>query len=197
MFLSQSLYLSQTLGQRLALSQEQKHTMLLTLVQELQGVQMNTKGTCIYCRYELTKKEMLGGFLDEVEDTTTQCPRCEKRFQPKLYSGNSYSRVELPFYCAKQTLGRLTDEMAELTPDEIAKQVPAVYYSALAHFGTMQAAFKCLGVKYTKDTAKSWRTKALPHLGKYPDAMLASALGVSRASVQKYRSDLGIEAHGH
>ena len=190
-----SLQITQRLTQQLRLSAAERHIMLMTLVQGIQGKQMNTKGSCLHCGFSLSKEDILKGFLDDPEDTTTKCPRCEKRFQPHLIHKDPYGSYQVNFLCPGQTLHRLEDgKMSDLKPKEIEKVNASLYHSVLANFGTLYAAFKKFGVAYEYDKQQNWREKARPFLGKYPDCMIADCVGISRASVQKYRQSIHVNS---
>jgi hypothetical protein len=192
--LSQSLTLTQRLSQELKLSASQRHIMLLTLLQGLRGKQMNTEAKCFHCGFELSKEDILKGFLDDPEDTTTKCPRCEERFQPHLIHKDPYGSYRVNFMCPDQTLHRLTDDMAEMKPKELEKANASLYHSVLANFGTLYSAFKKFGISYKYDLLQNWKEKARPFLGHYPDCMIADCVGVSRSSVQRYRQSLHIDS---
>ncbi len=190
MQLGLSMSLSQHLDQQLQLSQSQKLSMRNELRDAMGDKPWHPKAVCHFCSKRLTNEEILKGFLDDPNDTTTECPKCKQRFQPLLTRWESSSEMSLMFYCELQTLDRLQD-MERLNPNDIRSKNASLYESALSHFGSLSAAFKRLGIKYAR-AQKAWKDKVRPFLGDYPDALIAECVGVSRSSVQKYRTDLGI-----
>jgi len=192
--MSLSLRLTQELTQKLRLDMGQKQELLLTLLSEMRNIVLKPTGECTGCGYSLSRVEILEGFNEEdCSDYTTECPRCRDRFLPSLERLLLGGKYRVGYICRNQTLDRLCD-LAESTPDQIEVSDPRAYHGALVHFGTLRAAFRELGHRYRGDVVKAWKEKVRPFLGEYPDALVANCVGVSRASVQRYRSELGVEA---
>ena len=189
--MSMQMRVAQRLEQSLQLSMSQKLDLRLALLDALRGIQLTPRAVCTHCGHRLSNDEVLRGFTQDPKDTSTGCPKCEGRFQPKLKHTSLGGSVEVNFLCAIQTLDALRDKQ-ELSPDELRRLHAPAYHSALTHFGSLTGAFKELGVKYRKEIYKSWREKVRPFLGEYPDGLLAECVGISRASIQGYRKKLGI-----
>lgn len=182
---TQTLRLEQRLGLRLALH--------LAFSQE----KYTPDGKCPGCGYKLTPTEVLQGFTRDPNDYTTQCPRtvCKERFPARQVLKTQGTRLELPFYCAVQTLAQLP-ELQKLSPEEIKKDHGAIFHSAVYHFGNIQKAFEECGVRYafTLSESPDWREKALDFLGQIPDTVIASFAGVLVKEVRKLRKEKGFSA---
>ena len=187
MRLSPSLKLKQKIG----LTLKQRFTMRLKMVLAITDRQLNPLAVCCSCGHSLSLEEILKGFLPDPVNTTTQCPVCKYRFQPKLNCRDPYGAYSVSFYCASQTLHRLNPQRF-YTPEEFQKTQPSLYHSALAHFGSLHGAFKQLGHNYPHDKQKKWREKARPFLGRYPDSLIAECVGVTTSAVGQYRRSRGI-----
>lgn len=171
-----------------------KMELRLEILRAMGVMDLKPKGKCPHCTHILTPGEILDGFTDDPLDTTTFCPKCECRFQPLLHRYiDSASEYQIMFMCPVQCMHQLKP-MVELDEKSIRDEAPAVYYSALAHFGSLKSAFESEELKYKGMT--SWKDKVRPLLGDFPDRALAEVVGVSRSSVQGLRSRLGITAHG-
>lgn len=85
---------------RAELRQARTLSLRLQLVEAVHGERYNPEGKCPLCEGKMTAADVLRGFRDSPTDTTTQCPSCKRRFQPKLVTGGFASRAEVPFYCA-------------------------------------------------------------------------------------------------
>lgn len=154
------------------------------------------EGTCPSCRKRLSKLDILRGFNDSPRDYTTGCPQCHHRFRPQLVVVTTSSKLEIPFYCALQTLDRLRGKEA-ISPDTLEKEDLATARSAIFHFGSLRFAFRELKVEYTFAVMdESWKQKVRPFLGKLPDKVIASAVGVEDSHVRDYRRSFKIAARG-
>lgn len=192
------LTLSQTMQQKLILTQEQRLELrgyLLQLQMELVGRLRNEQykpvELCPNCKSNMTLKDILSGFLDDPNDYTTLCPKCNNRFKPVLVCWGLNSRISLPFFCSIQTLERLR-QLKDLDPEELQKQEPAAYYSAIVHFGSLKTAFKKISVDYPFETINGWQMIVLPFLGRMTDVSIASAAGVNVRLVRNLREEHGI-----
>jgi hypothetical protein len=156
------------------------------------GEPADPKGDCPSCRRTLTIEEILRGFLDQVEDTTTACPACGTRFQPLIVGRFGQGKLLVPFLCAKQTLGRLR-EIASNSFDYICSNHQQVVASARFHFGTVTKAYQQIGIDFIGEPALTWKDKVRPFLGQCSDALIAEVVNASPATVRRYRVSLGIE----
>jgi hypothetical protein len=146
-------------------------------------------GRCKYCDYTLTIAEIVKGFLDDPNDYTTECPKCNRRFAPIMRTGDvGVSWIEQPFYCGVQTLSQL-EQLGVRSPEVLMREHPAIYDSALFHFGTIAAAYKRNGKEYDFDPLPGWNEKIIPYLGKAPDTVLAECVGQGVRTIRRMRSD--------
>ncbi len=180
---AQSLRLN--LGQRLVIQQAQIQKRL-DLIHALRGDQYRPEAKCPQCARKLTALEIIRGFLPDPNDFTTACTGCDYRFQPSLICRGRYSSVELPFFCAAQTLPRLAGK-ENLAPDEFAKVHPAIYHSAIVHYGGLAQAFQRIGRGYPFNEINDWRDKVGPFLGHLTDRVIAECAGVSATAVSRLR----------
>ncbi len=191
---------------RLSLRQEQRQkfslehrpdknfTLRLSLIQVLSGELYTPRGNCPMCSKQLTPAEILSGFNDDPNDFTTGCPGCEYRFRPLLVS-DGVSQLELPFFCPIQVLAQLPGREG-LSPQDLARDDPAIYRSAVIHFGTIQGAFRSAGLSYPyTDTPSGWEQKVAPFLGRLPDKVIAECLDVTVYAIRKLRTSLGIQSY--
>ncbi len=187
----------------MSMRQEQRQTMRMSLEQRaayddhIHGLVLSLSGAIREERYEPTARcpscftamkpmEILRGFTNDPDDFTTGCTKCEKRFEPHLICFGHGSSVELKYYCPCQVLGRLRN-LSSRQPEEIAREMPSEYRSAIIHHGTLRAAFKKIGVDYSFPEISGWESKAQPFLGKLPDAVIARCCGVSPTAVRRRR----------
>lgn len=165
----------------------------LALVGELREP-YKPKGDCPSCGREMTPAEIIRGFNQDPRDFTTCCTKCGCRFPPRLIlaGGSGIGRVEMAFYCAIQTLDQLRGK-EHLLPKTIAKSSPAVYRSAIIHFGSLKSAFKKDGVDYPyEEEVNDWKNKIQPFLGRLPDTVIADCVDKPVGIIRKMRKDLGI-----
>lgn len=151
------------------------------------------EGSCPKCLRDLTIKEILEGFLDDVNDTTTSCPECKHRFQPRLVARSVAGYTSIAFLCEKQTLGRLP-ELASLSFEEIQRNHQQVLASARFYWGTITKGFSLIGRTFVGEPSLTWKDKVKPFLGKCPDTLIAELCDVSPSTVHRYRVSLGVAA---
>ncbi len=163
----------------------------LELIRALHGQAYDPSAACPSCGTRLTAGEILLGFSRDPRDFTTRCPRCRTRFEARLICFGNGVRIEVTFYCPSQTLDQLRG-LERCAPDQIAHDRPGVYQSALAHHGSLTAAFKLIGVDYDLERPVSWRERVAPFLGMLPDTSIARAANVPVASVRALRREQGI-----
>lgn len=162
----------------------------LQLVLAIHGEDYSPTAQCPLCSHKLKPLEILKGFLDDPIDRTTKCPSCEARFTAKLIARGQASTVELLFLCAQQTLYELK-RIRLLTPEALEKEEPAVYRSAIFHFGSIHGAYKANGADYPYPVP-AWKDKIRPFLGRLPDVELARAVGKCAKTIRKMRTSRGI-----
>lgn len=122
------------------------------------------EGHCPDCGHKMSHEEILVGFSDDPHDTTTACPKCSKRFQPRLASQSAATKIDLPFYCELQTLGML-EELEDDSFEEIQKSHPAVLASARYYWGTLTKGFALLDIEFEGEPQLSWKDKVNGVLG--------------------------------
>jgi hypothetical protein len=185
--------LSYGMHQSIKLTQSHSLTLRTELLLALRGENMKPVLKCDHCNRTLELSDILKGFNRNPLDTTSLCPYCKKRFQPKLLTVYNFGRVEVQFWCPNQTLNWLKDK--ELRhPDTIRRENASVYYSALSHFGSLKNAFKKIGVEYALEQGLDhWENRVTPFLGKAPDVLIAECTGVSYQRVAALRRKLGID----
>lgn len=187
----------QTLEHRMSHSQrllvrDRLATLQISLGGALIGERFQPDACCPSCGKKMNADEILAGFNRDPSDFTTKCPKCGHRFAPHLISFGNGSQIELAFYCPSQVLGMLHDR--DLAPDEFARLHPAVYRSAIAHYGTLRNAFATKGVAYPFAETDGWRAKIRPFLGKLPDTTIARAVSVSPGTIRRLRAKRHIKA---
>ena len=183
MRLSQRLKQEHRLAQSLSL-----RTKLLDAVR---GEKYNPKAVCPECSRKLSAADIVKGFRNDPTDITTCCPKCKHRFEAKLVCDVLGGRIEVPFLCKQQTMAALPAN--SVTPEDISRNHPAVYRSAIFHFGSLKKAYAEAGMDYPHvDKAADWADKVMNFLGLVPDGMIASVAGVSVYKVKKLRRDIGI-----
>lgn len=176
------------------LSLQQSHQIRLAMLRRrralsvaIAGTDYEPRGQCPRCRYRLNHLEILQGFLPVVTDVTTKCPKCETRFKPVLFAKFGHGgRGEMGYLCPEQTVDGLK-ELSGFTPEQIEKESPAVFHSAIVNFGSLKAAFAKLGLDYKLEPPQDWKSKVTPFLGRLPDAVIARYCGKSTSSVRRLR----------
>lgn len=154
------------------------------------------KGTCPHCEKQLKPAEIVKGFNRNPQDFTTRCPGCKRRFAPILVSSRSIGSIEIPFYCALQTLGMLKPEMIDIQFEEFKRRMPTIYRSAFYHFGSLKAAFSRIKLSYKHEPrVSSWQKKVFSFLGRLPDKTIASSANVSVSEVRKLRKEKGVSPY--
>jgi hypothetical protein len=183
-----------------ALTHEQRHFVRqevfarrTNLLGDVRGGEYKPKATCPGCSYHLEPLEIVDGFLPDPANYTTKCPKCRTRFAPQIvWRFSDLGQSELPFYCAVQVLPKLHG-LEVLSPADIEKECPAVYHSALVHYGTLCNAFKKAGIQYGFQNVLDWKEKVRGYLGKLPDTVIAEIVDVSVRAVLIFRNSLGID----
>lgn len=191
--------LQQSVSQRQVLSLEQRQYLkvqLFCLQLELVGVLRDEKyeprAQCSRCERQLTAVEILGGFLDDPTDFTTECPVCHHRFRPMLISFSDASQIELQFFCESQVLAMLP-QFSELSPEQLSREQSAIYRSAIIHHGSLRQAFGKIDIDYQHETIHGWQNVVMPFLGKLQDTTIAGAAGITVAAVRYLRRKHGID----
>ena len=165
--------------------------MRLNLITELQGLEFSIQATCPKCGRVLSPAEVLRGFNRDPQDYNTTCPRCRHRFGAELINKSAASNMSVPFLCPAQTLVAL-DIRGHLTPGALQKGSPAVFYSAIANFGSIETAFKEAGINYQFAKQLDWKTKVITFLGRLPDTEIARCVSVSTGTIRRLRKANGI-----
>jgi len=147
---------------------------------------------CPNCGHDLNLLEILKGFNADPQDRTTKCPECQTRFPCHLTAALGEARVDVAFFCAAQTRWflRTTSGANLLTPEEMEKTHPAYYHSAIAHFGSLTAAFKLENLHYSfveLPPEEILRQRITPFFGKLADRTIARVTGVPQAKIQSWR----------
>lgn len=146
---------------------------------------------CERCHYNLNSAEILKGFRDDPVDVSTLCPKCGFRFNAQFVMRTDAGRAYMGFYCAAQTLHRLSG-FETLPTHEIKRKDQPLYRSALFHFGSIKKAFSLLEIDYIFDEVTDWQTKIQDFLGKLPDTFIAAAVSKSVALIRRIRNSLNI-----
>ena len=184
-----------TLAQRLQV-QALTLSVRLALLDELHGERYDIQNKCPSCERFIEPIEILRGFRRDPNDFTTVCPGCKERFQPRLicrFRNGGYA--ELAFFCPSQTTHQIS-ALGSRTPQEILKQVPALYRSALLHFGSLRSAFKTINIDYSfGETAEDWMGKVELFLGRLPDTVIAEAVNVSVGKIRTLRRNMNVRRY--
>lgn len=143
-------------------------------------------GSCSSCGHNPTAEEILRGFSNDPFETTTACPRCSNRFQPRFIAQGNASSIELPMYCELQTLVKLEDLIGS-SFEEIRRNHPAVLASARYYWGSLTAGFRLLEIEFLGEPPVQWQERLGAFLGKVPDTMIAEIAGSSRSAVRSLR----------
>ena len=193
--------LTQHMTQSLRLTQEQRlkvsqlsFSLRLQLIGELRSERYKPQASCPNCLRKLTPVEIIKGFNQDPNDFTTCCTNCGHRFAPILICFNDEIQIELPFYCDVQTLSKLPGK-EELSPEQLLREYPGLYRSAIIHHGCIRRAFEKIGVKYVFEEISDWKSKILPFLGRMPDTIIADCVDASVAKIRAIRHKLGISRY--
>ena len=177
------------------LVQDQILGLRLRLIGKIHGETYKPHAVCPQCSRQLTPLQIIKGFKRNVNDYTTRCPRCHNRFEPEIICKSASHSTTLQFFCPAQTVGQLHGK-DKLSPSEIQKNYPAIYQSAIAHFGGLTQAFKEIGISYmfTEPVIK-WEKKVKQFLGLLPDSVIARLVQVKYIEVRKLRIRLNISRY--
>ena len=174
-----------TLEQRLQIANAM-FTLRMDLMEAVNGERFEPRAVCPQCEYSLAPTEILNGFNQDPTDYQTTCPKCRRRFEPRLRRFERAGSTEVPFYCPTQTLAQLRS-CQPLPFEEFRRQYPAVCHSAKVHFGTLTNAFKKIGILYTQDENRDWKEKIVGYLGKLPDTVIAKCVNASARTIRILR----------
>jgi ribosomal protein S27AE len=186
--------LEQRVELTLAQRQEVKNQIIslrVDLARELSDSKYKPEAGCPKCGKELTVPEIIKGFRDDPQDFTTACPRCGERFMAKAVNRSSVGRGEFTFFCALQTLDQLKG-LEILDKPTLQSREPAIYYSAMMHYGSLNHAFRRINVLYQFEELPNWQEKVAGYLGRLPDTVIADVVGVGVRQVRQYRTKLRI-----
>lgn len=197
--LTQSQSMSQRQEQRQTLKASLSQGLLLTMRIEIldtlfPGGRFHPRGKCPGCEHQMDEVEILKGFSADPYDTTTKCPKCSRRFEPRLVAGGMASTIELPFYCESQTVQKLR-ELGPLAFEVIEREHPAVLASARFYWGCLRTGFGKANIRYDLDPPLTWQDKVKGFLGKCPDTLIAEVCSVSADSVRRLRNKHKIPAY--
>lgn len=159
----------------------------LELIQELRGMDFQIDARCPNCGRKLNVAEVLKGFNRDPRDFNTTCPRCRHRFVSELIHKLPAGHIRLPFLCPTQTLDALS-RLRHLKPEEMQKENPAAFNSAIVNFGSIENAFKEAQVEYQFEKMLSWKNKVIPFLGRLPDVEIARCVAVNTAVISRLRN---------
>jgi DNA-directed RNA polymerase subunit M/transcription elongation factor TFIIS len=165
----------------------------LGLLWVVRGTKYEPQAICPKCQHEFKGYEVVQGFRRDPLDYDTTCPNCNHRFQPRVVFFENDQRVDLPFVCASQVLGQLRGK-EDLAPAELSRQYPAVYRSAIIHWGSVSAAFQKIHTKYSFKEKIDWKGKIMPFLGRLPDTVIARVVEVSPTTIRRLRQKHDIVA---
>ncbi len=187
--LSMSQHVEQRLETSHRLTIDQRFALRLELLLVLGGTNYRPKAVCPKCGHVLTDAEILKGFNRDPNDLLTTCPKpdCRERLRAHLRWSSSAGSAELQFFCPTQTTHALEGRQGR-SPEELEKDNPSVYHSAITHFGTLKTAFASIGVAYAFNERVDWRRKVTPFLGQMPDTLIAECAGISASSVRRLRT---------
>lgn len=174
-------------------AQEHIFPLRLELIHALRGERYKPQGICPSCGRKLTPTEIIAGFNRDPNDFTTRCT-CGTRFEPLLICFGNELQIELPFYCASQTLAQMRGKKT-LPPEEFSWKHPALYRSAIVHHGGIRRAFAEIGVRYEFEEVPDWRNKIRPFLGRLPDTVIAKYANVSAGVIGTMRRKLGVKRY--
>jgi len=198
MGMEQNLSLGMSLDLRQSISLREELSLRIRLLETVYQVKYQPVGDCPHCNRKLSHKEILKGFRQDPMDTTTRCPKCKTRFQPRLISRFASGRIELHFLCPIQTLTRLKHH-SDLQLDEFKKYEPTTYHSAVVHFGSLTQAFARISIKYRYSYQeknelgdKNLKRKLRLFLGKLSDKLIAQYTNISVEKIRKIRRELDI-----
>ena len=180
-----------TLSQKLRLHQSNVLSLRLALIQVLREEEYKPEAVCPDCGASLELVDILSGFNQDPDDFTTRCPKCKRRFQPKLVCKGQYGSVETLFFCAAQTLDKLPGK-EDLDANAFLKTNAALYRSAIFHFGSITNAFRKVGRQYQHEDLTGWREKVVPFLGRLSDVTISHHVNASADSIGKLRRKLNI-----
>lgn len=166
----------------------------LQLIEQVRRTTYRPFASCPACSHKLTPAEIMQGFNNDPRDYTTACTKCKHRFEPKLVARTDHSSAELWFYCPAQTLAQLR-EIRPAEAEKMAREYPAMYHSAIVHFGSLRQAYAKIEIQYPHAEIPDWKNKIAAFLGQLPDTMIAVAVDKSVRAIRKYRKSLGINPY--
>ncbi len=164
------------------------------LIQKLRDERYEPKGVCPKCSRKLSPIEIIRGFNQDPNDFTTCCSACHYRFEPTLVCFGKAVNMELPFYCDCQTLEKLRGKEI-LETEQLAREHPVIYRSAIMHHGSIRGAFRKIGIHYDFEKISDWKNKILPFLGRLPDTIIAECVGISVNVIRNTRRKIGVSRY--
>jgi transposase-like protein len=160
---------------------------MIGMVETLYGVDYDLEPNCPECQWTLKLIDVLKGFVRDVNDFTTRCPKCGHRFLVEAMAKYGRDSCGFRFYCSAQVLPRLKP-LYRMTPRRICREYPDLYHSVLIHYGSIGAAMKKIGFKYRySEKFNDWQSKIYKFIGQVPDVSIARVVGVSPSTVSRYR----------
>lgn len=84
------------------------------------------------------------------------------------------------------------DDKKNMSPVDFMKNHPALYHSAIVHFGSLKEAFRKVGIEYRFKEKRDWKNKITTFLGQLPDTVIAIIVNVSVDTIRRMRVKLGI-----
>jgi hypothetical protein len=135
------------------------------------------------CSKVFSRSEILSLQLEYTDHNLIKCNNCTFTAQTFLTSESVRSAA---FYSPAWTLKMLKmkreHKLLKLRHADFSD-----YFSAIYHFGNLNAAFQKAGIDSEVETFPDWKEKIIPALGRLPDAKLAEVLGIKEHDVRKLR----------
>lgn len=163
------------------------------LISALHSPKYTIKAICGECRMSISLPNILHGFGSNPDDNTIQCSRCNARVWPTLRTSYSFAYGKMPFFGKEQVLKELSGAYLELyDPDTLCSKQPAVYRSALIHFGSLRRAFSRINVEYRQGPVRDWESRLAVFLGCVSPVVIAGIANVTVSDVKIACKTMGI-----
>lgn len=153
----------------------------------VRGENYLVQAKCSDCGYSFSEFEILKQFKIRSSEfsISMHCSKCAcVTIKPSLKVNN----IEVNFLSPIVTSVSLTSEMLTFSPEQIRKEYPSIYYSAIFNFGSLKNAFfQVKKRKYRQIEIRDWKARMKDIPIQCTNRMISNVLGIPIAKINEIR----------
>jgi hypothetical protein len=161
-------------------------TARLELIGKVYNLPFTLQTKCDLCARTMPALDVISAMMCDLATGTVPCTTTRHtrigRVQPFL----TVRERTLPLGSVKYFKENLT-VLSRISPRFIRETYPVDFLAAHIFFGNLPRAFSYAGIDYPHKESVAWQEVIDPFLGKVPDEIIATCVGVVRRTICKYR----------